>query len=364
MIREEKGDPKMPKIHAVSTHCPPYALPQNMAEEFIKELFSGKIAKLDRYLKVFKNGEIHNRQLAMPIEWYKEEHSFSERNELYVELATEYTAKVIEDCLERASVEKEAVDAIIFISSTGISTPSIEARVMNQLSLPIDIVRIPIWGLGCGGGAAGISRANDYCLAHPDAVVLVVCLELCSLTFQPDDLDKSNFIGTSLFGDGVACALVAGDEASLSSKETLPSIKGNASRLMPHSEDVMGWRIEDSGLHVIFSKSIPPIVENWFAPFVHDFLNTHDSKAQDLTQFILHPGGKKVLTAYEKALNLPNDLLAPSSHILKNHGNMSSPTVLYVLKYIMENKPSKGEKGLMASLGPGFSGELVLLEWE
>lgn len=355
----------MPKIHAVSTYSPPYEVPQSQAEEFIHQLFAGKMEKIERYLKVFKNGEILNRQVAMPIEWYKEEHTFSEKNDLYIELATEYGIRVIQACLaEVSNVEITDIDAIIFVSTTGISTPSIEARLMNQLSFRDDVVRIPIWGLGCGGGAAGISRANDYCLAHPEALVLVITLELCSLTFQPGDIDKSNFIGTSLFGDGVACTLVSGDHVKISSGNALPSIRATASRLLPHSEDVMGWRIEDNGLHVIFAKSIPSIIEKWFTPFVKSFLQKNELSLQNITQFIAHPGGKKVLAAYETALGLPKELLAPSSFILQQYGNMSSPTVLYVLKHVMKQQPKSGEIGIMASLGPGFSGELVLLEWE
>lgn len=355
----------MPKIRAVSTYSPPHQLTQQKAEEFIEELFTGKIQKLERYLKVFKNTEIHYRQLAMPIEWYTQEHSFAEKNDLYVELATNYSVHAVLNCLaEVPEVKIEDIDSIIFVSSTGISTPSIEARLMNQLSFSEDVVRIPIWGLGCGGGAAGISRAKDYCLAHPDAFVLVVCLELCSLTFQPGDLNKSNLIGTSLFGDGVACALVTGDQVKLANQKALPSIKSSASRLLPSSENVMGWRIEDSGLHVIFSKSIPSIVENWLAPFAKSFLEKNKQSLQNIQRFIAHPGGKKVLTAYETSLGLQKKLLAPSSYILQQHGNMSSPTVLYVLKHVMEQQPDFGEIGMMASLGPGFSGELVLLEWE
>ncbi|MFJ8262530.1 type III polyketide synthase [Rummeliibacillus sp. NPDC094406] len=354
----------MPKIHAVSTYSPPHQIPQEKAEEFIHQLFAGRMERLERYLKVFQNAEIHNRQLAMPIEWYKEDHSFSERNDLYIELATDYGARVIQDCLAESSIDVKDINALIFVSTTGISTPSIEARLMNQLSFSEDVVRIPIWGLGCGGGASGISRANDYCLAHPEALVLVICLELCSLTFQPEDLNKSNLIGTSLFGDGVACALVCGDQVKLSSGKALPSIKNTASRLLSNSEDVMGWRVEDNGLHVIFAKSIPMIIEKWLTPFVKSFLQKNGQSLQNISQFIAHPGGKKVLAAYETALELPKELLAASSFILQQHGNMSSPTVLFVLKHVMEQQPAIGELGIMASLGPGFSGELVLLKWE
>ncbi|ETT82683.1 3-oxoacyl-[acyl-carrier-protein] synthase III C-terminal domain-containing protein [Viridibacillus sp. FSL R5-0477] len=355
----------MPKIHAVSTYNPPFTLVQTQAEHFVRTLFSKKITQLERYLRVFENGEILNRHLTMPIDWYKQDHDFAERNRLYIEYAVSFGVTAIERCLEKAGgVSTKDIDAIVFISSTGISTPSIDARIMNKLPFSEHVVRIPIWGLGCGGGAAGISRANDYCIAHPASKVLVLCVELCSLTFQANDLTKSNLIGTSLFGDGVACALVCGDAVMASSRQPLPAIKATASKWLPNSEDVMGWAVENTGFHVIFAKSIPSVIENWLAPFVEEFLKANKIGLSNINHFVAHPGGKKVLAAYETALRIDSQLLIPSKTVLQDHGNMSSPTVLYVLEKTMTEYANKGDVGLMAALGPGFSGELLLLEWK
>ena len=331
-------------------------------------MFQDKIPRLERLLKVFANGEIETRNFCVPPEWYRVPHDFEGRNELYIELATSYSVEVIKKCLEnrsflQQSVSTEEIDAIIFVSSTGISTPSIDARVMNSLPFSDQIVRMPIWGLGCAGGAAGISRAYDYCKAHPNAKVLVVCIELCSLTFQKDDYSKSNLVGASLFADGAACVLVCGDEVKLEQDVVIPHILGSGSKWMPNSEDVMGWNVKNSGLHVVFSKSIPVIISKWLGPFIHAFLNRYDVQPKQIENFVAHPGGKKVLQAYEEALQLTVNHTAISREILKANGNMSSPTVLYVLEQFMLKKNIPNTFGLLVALGPGFSGEAVLLEW-
>lgn len=304
----------------------------------------------------------------MPPEWYRAAHTFEERNMLYVELATAYSVEVIKRCLTNSSflqrdIRVEEIDAIIFVSSTGISTPSIEARVMNQLPFSDRTVRLPIWGLGCAGGAAGVSRAYDYCKAYPRACVLVVCVELCSLTFQKDDFTKSNLVGTSLFADGAACVLVCGDEVEFQVDKPVPHIIGRASKWLPDSENVMGWDVKNSGLHVVFSKSIPHVILNWMRPFIEEFLQEFELTPAQMTNFVAHPGGKKVLTAYEEALGLSQLHTAIARDILKKHGNMSSPTVLYVLEQFMQKSNPEGTFGLLVALGPGFSGEVVLLEW-
>lgn len=358
----------MPKIVSVSTYEPPYTIEQSNVEQLIKELFQHKFNNLDRLLKVFKNGDIERRQFCVPMEWYKSEHTFEERNDLYIDLATIYTVDAIKKCLNNSnfletSLDTSEIDAFIFVSSSGISTPSIDARVMNHLKFSDRIKRIPIWGLGCAGGASGISRAFDYCLAHPTKKALVVCVELCSLTFQKNDHSKSNLVGTSLFSDGVACALICGDEVDVPTKNPIPYIINLASKWMPNSLDVMGWDFKDDGLHVIFSKDIPTIIENWLGPFIHDFLKENKISYNQLAHFIAHPGGKKVLKAYENALNLTEHHTEISRNVLKQHGNMSSPTVLYVLEQFMLNNNPQNDYGLMVALGPGFSGEAVLLQW-
>lgn len=358
----------MVKIISVSTEKPSYTLPQNEIEQFTRILFQNKIPQLNRLLKVFENGEIKTRHFCVPLDWHKEQHSFEERNNLYIQLAVEYSIKAIQSCLQNPHylekpISTEDIDAIIYVSSTGISTPSIDARIMNRLKFSDRTKRMPLWGLGCAGGASGISRAFDYCLAHPKAKVLVVCVELCSLTFQPNDLSKSNLIGASLFADGIACALVCGDEVNIEHKRIVPHIVNTASKWMPNSENVMGWDINNDGFHVIFSKDIPTIISNWLGPFIKDFFKEEGLSLNMLEHFIAHPGGKKVLHAYEEALDLDNYHTAISREVLQNNGNMSSPTVLYVLDQHMQKVEQAGSYGLLVALGPGFSGEAVLLQW-
>lgn len=358
----------MPKIASISTYNPPHTLVQNNIEQLTKELFTDKIPQLDRLLKVFENGEIKQRHFCVPLEWHKEEHSFEERNNLYITLAVEYGVNVIESCLSNTlfldqPLLPKDIDVIIFVSSTGISTPSIDARIMNRLEFSHRVKRIPIWGLGCAGGAAGISRAFDYCLAHPDEKVLIVCLELCSLTFQPNDFSKSNLVGASLFADGVSCLLVCGDQVSLKNKKPLPHIVNTASKWMPDSEDVMGWDLKNDGLHVIFSRDIPSIISKWLGPFIENFLNEQQLSKEQIDYLVAHPGGKKVLAAYEETLNMTEQHTAISRQVLQHHGNMSSPTVHYVLEQFMLKESKPDGYGLLVALGPGFSGEAVLLQW-
>lgn len=358
----------MPKIASISTYTPPYSLEQSNIEKLTKELFQDKIPQLNRLLKVFENGDIHTRHFCVPLEWHQSEHSFEERNNLYIELATQYSVEVIKQCLNsqfflESPLHPSEIDAIIFVSSTGISTPSIDARVMNHLPFSDRTKRIPLWGLGCAGGASGISRAYDYCKAHPTSKVLVVCVELCSLTFQPNDFSKSNLIGASLFADGAACVLVCGDDVNLATTKSVPHIISTASKWMPDSEDVMGWDIKNNGLHVVFSKSIPSIISTWLGPFVDEFLGEQHVDKNQLANFVAHPGGKKVLKAYEETLELTEEHTHISRDVLKNHGNMSSPTVLFVLEEFMKVQRKNEELGLLVALGPGFCGEAVLLNW-
>ncbi len=361
----------MSYILSIGTQTPPFYYSQEKTKKFVSELFRSKYKNIDRLLNVFQNGQIQGRYFSAPFEWFKKRHSFSEKNDRYIELATNLGVEAIEKTLNNElflteSIHHEQIDALIFISSTGISTPSIEAKIMNKLPFQAHAKRMPIWGLGCAGGASGVARAYEYCKAFPEANVLVLCVELCSLTFQKDDATKSNLIGTSLFADGVACCLISGSESNLlqySKRETLPMIIDSQSTLMRDSEDVMGWDVKDSGLHVIFSKNIPSIIKNWLKPNIEIFLNRHKLAVKNIDQLIAHPGGKKVLEAYETALNLSGDHLFHSTNVLKNFGNMSSATVLFVLSEILKMNIGQGEYGLLFALGPGFSSECVLLQW-
>ncbi|WP_417900070.1 3-oxoacyl-[acyl-carrier-protein] synthase III C-terminal domain-containing protein [Bacillus haimaensis] len=359
----------MPKILSVGTAIPIYPISQDTAVEFAKELFEGSFKDINRLLTVFQNGQIEKRHFARDVEWFRTQHTFEERNNIYMEEAVAYGVHAIKACLSnnvtlKSTVPYEEIEAIFYISTTGMSTPSIEARIMNKLPFSPYTKRIPIWGLGCAGGAAGLSRAYEYCLAFPDAKVLVLSVELCSLTFQKNDHSKSNLVGTSLFADGIACVLVAGDGVAVDDYHSYPTILGSQSTLMKDSEDVMGWEIKNEGLYVVFSRDIPNIIESWLAPNVKRFLDQQRISINEIEHFVFHPGGKKVLEAYKECLGVPEGKLETSLRVLKDYGNMSSATVLYVLKEIMENEAEKGHLGIAGALGPGFSSELLLLKWE
>lgn len=357
----------MPAIVSVTTENPPFKYTQLEIKELVYDLFHPSYPAIDRMIKVFDSSGIEERQLSAPISWFSEEHTFAEKNEKYIEVAVEMGVKVIRSCLEKLDDTMiSSIDALFYISSSGIATPTIDAKIMNKLSFSPHMKRIPIWGLGCAGGASGLSRAFDYCLAYPRAKVLVLCIECCSLTFSKDDISKSNIVGTSLFGDGAACALIVGDVAVYNmdiKQQRLPFVYATQSTLMQDSEDIMGWDLKENGLNVVFSRSIPSVIEKWLKPNVDEFLTSNEISLQNIDYFVAHPGGKKVLQAYEEALNFSGEMTKISRNVLRKHGNMSSPTVLYVLKETMEKHPFHGETGLMAALGPGFCSELILLEW-
>ena len=359
----------MPRIISVGTGIPAVAIEQDETMEFAKQLFSNSVKDLDRLLNVFHNGEIEKRHVVKELDWYRHDHTFSEKNDAFNDAAVRLCVEAIDQCLHSPSLKEtipyEEIDAIFMVTTTGLSTPSLEARIMNVLPFSRHTKRTPIWGLGCAGGAVGLSRAYEYCRAFPDALVLVVAVELCSLTFQKDDLSKSNLIGTSLFADGAAAVLVGGAEITFEKwiDQSLPQIINTQSTLMDDSLDVMGWDVKDNGLYVVFSKSIPSLVENWLEPNVTRFLEVHELTTTDIHHFIAHPGGKKVITAYEKALQLPPEKTAVSLDILRQFGNMSSATVFYVLQQFMGQEIRKGDYGLITALGPGFSSELLLVRW-
>ncbi|WP_045524236.1 type III polyketide synthase [Neobacillus niacini] len=361
----------MPTILSVAEAVPDFEIKQEQAIDFARELFSERFKDIERLLKAFQNGQIEKRHIVKDIGWYKEDRSFADKNNAYIESAVTLGKQAIENCLNNEAFLKreihcEEIDAIFYISTTGMATPSIEARIMNLLPFREHTKRIPIWGLGCAGGAAGLSRAFEYCTACPDAKVLVLSVELCSLTFQRNDFSKSNLIGTSLFADGVACALICGNEINieeLSAKKTAPAIINTQSTLMPDSLDVMGWDIRDQGLFVVFSRDIPNIIEEWLKPNVSKFLTQNGLELAEIDHFIAHPGGKKVIEAYIRSLGIPPAMTDISLDVLKQYGNMSSATILYVLRRFMELGGEAGSYGLCTALGPGFSSELLLLKW-
>lgn len=348
----------MPYILSTGIAKPPYEIHQSDAKPFIRDLFADIFSDIDRLLLLFENTQIETRHFCVPLEWFRENHTFQEKNALYIDHATTLSVQALQASLHSAGLELSDLSHLFFVSTTGLSTPSMDARILNALKAHPHLKRTPIWGLGCAGGAAGLSRAFDYVSAYPDQIAAIVAVELCGLTFQRNDLTKSNLVATSLFADGAGCVVVAGDQAKVKSGLR---IKHTRSTLWPDSADVMGWDFSSSGFHVIFSRDIPSFVQTEVAPDIRSYLSEHGLAAPD--HYIFHPGGKKVLEAYQASLEIPSGKLELSEKVLRENGNMSSCTVLYVLdEFLQGNRIGSGEIGLISALGPGFSSELLLLE--
>jgi alkylresorcinol/alkylpyrone synthase len=352
----------MAKVISVGTADAPYKFPQSEVKGFVYQLFSNAREDIERMINVFDNSTIEVRHFSQPKEWATKTHGFRERNELYIKNACALSSEAVCNCINRINAQFSDFDHIIFVSSTGISTPSIDALLINELKLNCHIRRTPIWGLGCVGGAVGLSRAFEYACARPNGAALLIAVEICSLAFQRDDYSKSNIIATSLFSDGAAAALVVGREHGLFDFEGVNLIDSLSTTFL-NSLDVMGWEVVDTGLKVIFSKDIPTIVKKYVRPNIMELLYKHKLSLGDIRHFITHPGGLKVLSAYEESLGLPNGALELSRKVLREHGNMSSPSVLYVLnEFLQSGEYSSGDYGLISALGPGFSSEIILFQ--
>jgi len=348
----------MPKIVAVSTAVPEYAVRQAEIREFAKKLFARNIKDVDRLLPVFENAGIDTRYFTKPLNWFEHERSPSEKNRAYIESSTSLCTEVIQKLFEQTSTSPKEIDYIIYVNSTGLATPTIDARLINLLGLRQDIRRCPIWGLGCAGGAAGLSHACHYLLGHPDERVLLVSCELCGLTFMLNDYSKSNLIACALFGEGAAAVLLNGANHNQDGLEIIST----KSRFFPDSLDVMGWNVLDQGLQVVFAKRIPEIIEKCALDDLGEFTQENSIDLQEIDHLLFHPGGTKVIEAYQKALGLQDGQLNLSRDVLRLYGNMSSVTVLFVLeKHIHQFGFGKGGYGLLTALGPGFSSESLLL---
>lgn len=360
-------------IGSIGLGIPPNNMPQNEVKQLIQSIFEAKTRKMNRLLPVFNNAKVNQRQFVVSDQWIKEDHTFAEANEHYFTFAKKLSLQAIDRCLQgentlHQTIPYEAIDLIVFVSSTGIVTPSLDAYLINERPFREDVIRMPLWGLGCAGGAMGLSRAAEWIRLHPTKNALIVCCELCSLTFQKEDMSTSNIVGTALFGDGVAATLLIGSESKY--KHYLPTQKlklGNTSSYtQKNSTNVMGWNVTANGLEVIFSKRIPKLVNTIWKKHVEAFLKEMNQSIQNLSIILAHPGGRKVLEEMESALTIDKKLLSYSYDVLANHGNMSSSTIIYVLKKWLEERVNKSfseKKGILSALGPGFSSELLFVEW-
>lgn len=354
----------MSRIISVGTAVPQYQFRQSELKVFAKALLSENGYDPGRMLEVFDTTEIDSRGFIHPREWFESGKSFRELSECYLSGALTLSRSAVEDCLNRYGGETGDFDHIIYVTSTGVSAPTIDAVLLNEMKLDVHLKRTPIWGLGCAGGAAGLSRALEYTRANPKSAVLLIATEICSLAFHGDDYSKSNMVSLALFSDGAAAVIVAGKENRLYGRSSL-SLLDSLSTTYYDSLDIMGWEVLDDGFKAIFSKDIPSIVRERVRGNIEELVSGVGISLDDLKHFIVHPGGPKVLSEYERALGLDDGTFEYSRKVLREHGNMSSPTVLYVLREFMESgRPNGGEYGIVSALGPGFSSELLLFRTE
>lgn len=309
-------------------------------------------------LDVFENAHIDQRFLARPLAWYMHPHGFAEKNAVFIEEARSLMVRLARAALVQAEVGPQDIDAVIVVNTSGLSTPSLDAYLIETLGLNRQSARLPLWGLGCAGGAAGLARAADLVRAGFRRV-LYVALELCSLTLVKQDETKGNFVGTALFGDGGAALVVTAPDVP--GPPPLLELHGAYSTLIEDSEDIMGWDVVDEGLKVRFSRDIPTLVRSMMQENVAQALAMYGWNRAEVNTFIVHPGGVKVIAAYEEALALAPGSLDASRQVLRQYGNMSSATVLFVLEEVLKRRPQG--KGLLSAMGPGFSAEHVLLEF-
>jgi len=307
-----------------------------------------------RLAPIYRNAMIETRHSCVPIEWYLKPHSFSERNDLFLENGVKVLADAAGKALDQAGLEPQDIDVIVVVCTTGIATPGLDARLMQVMPFRPDVRRAPIFGLGCAGGVIGLARAADIARARPDERVLFLVVELCALTFRSQDRSKSNLVATALFGDGAAAAVI-----SCRPDARGPALGASREHTWPDSLDVMGWDVADDGLKVVFSRDIPTLVRNDFRPVATDFLSSQDMTPADVGGFVCHPGGAKVIDALEACFDLSEGSLTHTRDVLRDHGNMSAATVLFVLKAMLDD----GAKGplLMTTLGPGFTAGLMLV---
>lgn len=349
----------MPSLAAISKIDFPFKTNQQDVKEYAKKLFAVSFPEVERMLNTFDHTEIATRNLCKSLDYYSQVHTFQDQNLEYIRLTLQYSVDAIEECISSAQINKDDITDIIFVSTTGLATPSMDALIINKMKFNQHINHMAIFGLGCGGGVSGYAKACTLAKANNDAVVLLVTAELCSLTFLRDDFSKSNFIGASLFADGVAACLITGDNHTKAKKEV--TFIDNQSKLYFDTLDIMGWDFGNNGFKVLFSSGIPSIIAQNVRNDVTSFLAKNQLELSDIKNFIFHPGGKKVLTAYQEALGVEGNFLKTTREIMQGYGNMSSSTVLYVLEKFF-NESFENGYGLMMSMGPGFSCEMVLLQ--
>ena len=354
----------MPFIVSTQTGFPEHYYPQGTLLAAAQEEWSKQRASIVKPLEQFyTNVQVKGRYLSWPLERYKQPATFEERNNAYIETALDLGERTICALLDQVGMSPEEIDQLSVVSTTGIAVPALDARLMNRIPFSPRMKRLPLFGLGCLGGAAGIARTADYLQGHPDQAVILFAVELCSLTIQRDDLSLANLVASGLFGDGAAAVLMTGDDHPRA-QTGHPRVIDSQSQFFPGTEHIMGWDVTNSGFKVMLSADIAALAQSQVRPGIEDFLGKHGLAIPDIDHWLVHPGGPRVIEALEEGLGLSADALALSWECLAEAGNISSASVLQVLDTFMQRvQPESGEHGLLMAMGPAFSAELVLLQW-
>ncbi|PYC83190.1 type III polyketide synthase [Streptomyces tateyamensis] len=358
----------MTRIVAVHGVLPSYRYPQEQITGMVAascRLPREDLAVLER---LHSASTVTGRHLVLPLERYTAIGGFGVRNDAFLAAALELGREAVQGALDQAGLAARDIDLVVSTSVTGIAAPSLEARLAGELGLRPDVKRVPVFGLGCVAGAAGLARLHDYLVGHPDEAALLLSVELCSLTLQRSDTSMQNLVASALFGDGAAAAVAVGSRYGRAPDEDPasegPHIVATRSHLFPGTEEMLGWTIGDTGFHIMLGADLPDLVRGQLGGVVTEFLADHDLKTTDLASWICHPGGPKVLDAVREALDLPARALEATWRSLAEVGNLSSASVLHILRDTLAGeRPLPGTPGLLLAMGPGFCVELVLLRW-
>ncbi|MCG6116116.1 MAG: type III polyketide synthase [Mesorhizobium sp.] len=344
---------KTAKLLSVATAVPPHVLHQHEVAEAAATVFARRTPDFQRLRSVYENAGISRRYGVRPMSWYLEDRGWAERSAVYCEGATELFVDAARKALSKANLEAHQIHTVVTVSSTGISTPSLEARAAKALGLFSSVRRVPIFGLGCAGGVTGLAIASRLAVASPEKAVLLVAVETCTLAFRLDKPDPANLVATALFGDGAAaCVLKAGDEG-------LAEILGSGEHMWPDTLNIMGWRVDPEGFGVIFDRSIPPFARDHLADAFAAMLEDSGCGGEPIDRVLCHPGGAKVIEAIEQALALPADMLDHERSVLRDYGNMSAPTALFVLASALAS--GLPDRSALMALGPGFTASSIFL---